>query len=80
MQNLQALSNSLDANKICALAKRLYEAPKILLLGGDAATSLVHHLEYHLTMIGLPVLSATTTGRVSHVVRNTVREGPDDWH
>ena len=74
MQNLQALSNSLDANKICALARRLYEAPKILLLGGDAATSLVHHLEYHLTMIGLPVLSATTAGRVSHVVRNVGRK------
>src|SRR5664279_1899089 len=70
MQNLQALNNSLDASKVCALAKRLYESPKILLLGGDAATSLVHHLEYHLTMIGLPVLSATTAGRVSHVVRN----------
>ena len=74
MQNLQALSNSLDATKVCALAKRLYEAPKILLLGGDAATSLVHHLEYHLTMIGLPVLSATTAGRVSHVVRNVGRK------
>ncbi len=74
MQNLQALSNSLDASKICALAKRLYDAEKILLLGGDAATSLVHHLEYHLTMIGLPVLSATTAGRVSHVVRNLGRK------
>jgi DNA-binding MurR/RpiR family transcriptional regulator len=74
MQNLQALSNSLDANEICALARRMYEAPKILLLGGDAATSLVHHLEYHLTMIGLPVLSATTAGRVSHVVRNIARK------
>ena len=74
MQSLQALSNSLDATKICGLARRLYEAPKILLLGGDAATSLVHHLEYHLTMIGLPVLSATTAGRVSHVVRNVGRK------
>jgi len=69
LQNLHALSNSLNAEKVCSLAKRLYESPKILLLGGDAATSLVHHLEYHLTVIGLPVLSATTTGRVSHVVR-----------
>jgi len=73
MENLHALNNSLDAEKICALAKRIYEAPKILLLGGDAATSLVHHLEYHLTMIGLPVLSATTAGRVSHVVRTVGR-------
>ena len=69
MQNLHALHNSLNADKICALARRIFEAPKILLLGGDAAASLVHHLEYHFTMIGLPVLSATTTGRISHVVR-----------
>jgi DNA-binding MurR/RpiR family transcriptional regulator len=74
LQNLHALSNSLDANKVCAVAKRLYAAPKILLLGGDAATALVHHLEYHLTMIGLPVLSATTAGRISHVVRNVGRK------
>jgi len=73
MENLHALSNSLDADKVCGLAKRIYDAPKILLLGGDAATSLVHHLEYHLTMIGLPVLSATTAGRVSHVVRTVGR-------
>lgn len=73
MQNLHALNNSLNADKICALAKRIYDAPKILLLGGDAATSLVHHLEYHFTMIGLPVLSATTAGRVSHVVRTVGR-------
>jgi DNA-binding MurR/RpiR family transcriptional regulator len=69
MQNLHALNNSLNAEKVCALARRIFEAPKILLLGGDAATSLVHHLEYHFTVIGLPVLSATSTGRISHVVR-----------
>jgi DNA-binding MurR/RpiR family transcriptional regulator len=74
LQNLHALSNSLDADKVSALARRLCEAPKILLLGGDAATSLVHHLEYHLTVIGLPVLSATTAGRVTHVVRNIGRK------
>lgn len=74
LQNLHALNNSLNADKVCALAKRIFEAPKVLLLGGDAATSLVHHLEYHLTMIGLPVVSATTAGRVSHVVRTVGRK------
>jgi DNA-binding MurR/RpiR family transcriptional regulator len=74
LQNLHALSNSLNADKVSALAKRLYEAPKILLLGGDAATSLVHHLEYHFTVIGLPVLSATAAGRISHVVRTVGRK------
>jgi len=74
MQNLHALNNSLNAEKVCALAKRIYDAQKILLLGGDAATSLVHHLDYHLTMIGLPVLSATTAGRISHVVRTVGRK------
>ena len=74
MQNLHALNNSLNADRVGALAKRVYDAQKILLLGGDAATSLVHHLDYHLTMIGLPVLSATTAGRVSHVVRTVGRK------
>jgi RpiR family transcriptional regulator, carbohydrate utilization regulator len=74
LQNLHALNNSLNADKICALAKRLYEADKILLLGGDAATSLVHHLEYHLTAIGFPVFSATTTGRISHVTRTVTKK------
>lgn len=74
MQNLHALSNSLNADKVTALAKRIYDARKILLLGGDAATSLVHHLDYHLTMIGLPIVSATTAGRVSHVVRTVGRK------
>src|SRR5271157_5852911 len=74
MQNLHALNNSLNAEKVCALAKRIYDAQKILLLGGDAATSLVHHVDYHLTMIGLPVLSATTAGRISHVVRTVGRK------
>src|SRR3974390_2794498 len=66
LQNLHALNNSLNAEKICALANRMFEAPKVLLLGGDAATALVHHLEYHLTMIGLPIISATAAGRVGH--------------
>lgn len=74
MQNLHALNNSLNADKVCVLAKRLYEADKILLLGGDAATALVHHLEYHLTVIGFPVFSATTTGRISHVTRTVSKK------
>jgi RpiR family transcriptional regulator, carbohydrate utilization regulator len=74
LQNLHALNNSLNADKVCAVAKRMYEAQKILLLGGDAATSLVHHLEYHLTVIGFPVISATSPGRVSHVVRTVGRK------
>lgn len=73
-QNLQALNNSLDAEKVCGLARRLYHAQRILLLGGDAASTLVHHLEYHFTVIGLPVLSATTAGRVSHIVRTMGRK------
>jgi len=34
----------------------------------------VHHLEYHFTVIGLPVLSATAAGRISHVVRTVGRK------
>ena len=80
LQNLQALNNSLDATKIGGLAKRLYEASKIVLLGGDAATSLVHHLEYHLTMIGLPVLLRHLRRASQPCGAERFPQGPGDRH
>jgi DNA-binding MurR/RpiR family transcriptional regulator len=69
LKNLNALRHSLDFKRIIALADRLYSANRILLLGGDLAASLVSYLEYHMTILGLPVLASTTTGRTMHVVR-----------
>ena len=73
LANLRAMATSLDVDRVLALARRLFEARKILLLGGDAAVSLVYLLEYHLTMVGLPVFTATTPGRAVHLTRGSHR-------
>lgn len=68
-RNLQALRNSLDFARLESLAKRVYRAKRILLIGGDLAESLVTYFEYHLGLLGFCVLRATTPGRTAHVSR-----------
>ncbi len=68
-KNLNAIRNTLDVNKIAMVAKRIHSAKRILVVGGDLAASLVHYIEHHLTVIGLPVYSATTNGRSTHISR-----------
>jgi DNA-binding MurR/RpiR family transcriptional regulator len=72
-RNLQALRNSLEYQRVENLARRMYKSGRILLIGGHLATTLVAYFEYHLAMLGLTVLSATTTGRVAHLSRNCSR-------
>ncbi len=68
-KNLNAIRNTLDVKKFALIAKRIHAAKRILVVGGDLAESLVHYLEHHLTVIGLPVYSATTVGRSTHLSR-----------
>jgi RpiR family carbohydrate utilization transcriptional regulator len=72
-RNLQALRNSLEYKRVEALARRVYKADRILLIGGDLASTAVAYFEYHLAILGLTVLSATTAGRVAHLARNCTR-------
>src|SRR5215813_9059995 len=53
LKNLQGLKNSLDARRLTALAKRFYDARRIVILAGDLATSLAHYLEYQVSLLGL---------------------------
>jgi len=69
LHNLHALRNTLDMEKVVALAKRMYEARRILLIAGDMAISLVDFLDYKLTLLGLPVVSITSPGKTIHAVR-----------
>lgn len=68
-KNLTALRNGLSPARVLALAKRIYTADRILLLGGDLASSLIAITEYHLSVAGIAAFTATTPGRVAHVVR-----------
>lgn len=74
LKNLQGLKNSLDAQRLVSLVKRIHRARRILILAGDLATVLSEYLGYQLSMLGLPVFSASSPGRVLHLVR-TLRKG-----
>src|ERR1700760_1892470 len=57
-QNLEYVQSHIDLEQILRTATRINQANRILLLGGDMASSLVNYMEYHLTIAGLPVLAA----------------------
>ncbi|HXJ06370.1 MAG TPA: MurR/RpiR family transcriptional regulator [Candidatus Acidoferrum sp.] len=69
LKNLHGLKNSLDAPRLAALAKRFYDARRIVLLAGDLAAILADYLDYQITLLGLPVFTATSAGRIAHLVR-----------
>lgn len=68
-RNLQGLRNSLDFSRLESLARRIYLAKRIVLIGSDLAESLVIYFEYHLGLLGFCVLRATMAGRTSHLAR-----------
>ena len=74
-QNLTFVQDQVDVHQLLQVATRIHEATRILLLGGDMASSLVSYMEYHLTIAGLPVLAAMAPGRASHLARSV---GKDD--
>src|SRR6266699_1157244 len=74
LKNLQGLKNSLDAQRLVALAKRFYAARRIVLLAGDLAVHLAHYLEYQTSLLGLPVFAATSSGRSVHLVRSVNKQ------
>jgi DNA-binding MurR/RpiR family transcriptional regulator len=74
LKNLQGLKNSLEARRLVALAKRFYDARRIVLLAGDLAVTLAHYLEYQISLLGLPIFAATSAGRILHVVRAVTKK------
>lgn len=70
LKNLHALKNTLDPDRLSELAKRIYSSRRVVLLAGDLASFLADYLDYHLTLLGLPVFSATTAGRIVHLTRS----------
>lgn len=73
LKNVRALYSGLDLGRIEAAARRLWKARRILIVGGDAAASLVAYLEYPLNMLGLPVSGVTTPGLTVHAVRTLTK-------
>jgi DNA-binding MurR/RpiR family transcriptional regulator len=73
LKNLQGLKNSLDALRLAAVAKRFYEARRIILLASDLAATLAAYLEYQISVLGLPIFSGTSAGRITHLVRTATK-------
>ena len=74
LKNVQAVKNSVDAARLAALAKRIYGARRVVLVAGDLASFLADYLEYQLSLLGLPVFSATSAGRIGHLTRSLTKE------
>jgi DNA-binding MurR/RpiR family transcriptional regulator len=74
LKNLQGLKNSLDAQRLAALAKRFYEARRIIVVAGDLAAMLAAYLEYQVSLLGLPIFSATSAGRITHLTRAVTKQ------
>lgn len=73
IRNLHALQNTLDLQRVVALATRIHRARRTVILGGDLAIALVHFLEYRLTLLGFSVIAATTPGHSANTTRNCGR-------
>ena len=74
LKNLQGLKNALDPARLNTLAKRVYAARRIVILGGDLAAVLVEYLGYQLNLLGLPISVAMSAGAVTHTVRSLTRQ------
>ena len=72
--NLTAVRRTVDVARVEALATRLYDARRIVLIGGDLAAVLVKFLQYNLSVIDLPAITGTTPGEVVHAVRGLGKE------
>lgn len=70
LKNLNTLRHSIAFEDLTALAPRFYKASRILVIAGDLAGTLAAYLEHHLTILALPVVSATSWGRTMHLVRS----------
>ena len=73
LNNLQSLRNTLDPAELEHFARRTYRAERVLIIGGDLASSLVWFLEYSLRLIGLPVMAGTSYGETIHLTRSATR-------
>ena len=75
VRSVQKFRNTLDTDRIAAVAKRVHAAKRILILGGDLAAHLAGFLHYHMIVLGLPAITAISSGEAAHLSRST---GKDD--
>jgi len=70
LQNLKQLRSELDPSRIVAVAKKLHESGRIVIIAGDMAVSLSNYLDYNLGMLGFDSVAATSPGEITHRIRH----------
>ena len=74
LANLNSLRHSIDLKAVAAVAARFYKTSRIMIFAGDLAATLALYFEHHLTILSLPVVSATSWGRIMHLSRSATRK------
>jgi RpiR family transcriptional regulator, carbohydrate utilization regulator len=69
LKNFRTLYSGVDLRRLEKVARRLWKARRIQLLGGDFAACLVAYFHYQLNILGLPVFTAVAPGEAVHSVR-----------
>lgn len=69
VKNLQALKNSVDANRLSRVAKRFFTARRVVIFAADGAAMLAEYLEYQLSILGLPIIAVASAGGMTHLAR-----------
>lgn len=70
LNNLNSLRHNIDLEALASVATRFYQSSRILIFAGDLAATLADYVEHHLTILSLPVVSATSWGRIMHLSRS----------
>jgi DNA-binding MurR/RpiR family transcriptional regulator len=72
--NAQQFRNSLEPNRVAAVAKRIRDAQRVLIFGGDRAANLAGFFGYHLRILGLTALEGRGTGDTIHLAQTAERK------
>lgn len=67
--NVQQFSNSLEPSRVAAIAKRIRNAQRILIFGGDLAANLAGFFGYHLRILGFTAVEGHGTGDTIHLAQ-----------
>lgn len=74
IDNLKQLRNSLEPMRVVEVARKLYAARRILVLGADMEGSLLTFLDYNLAMLGMNCVAALSAGQITHRMRHVGKQ------
>jgi RpiR family transcriptional regulator, carbohydrate utilization regulator len=74
VENLRILRESINEKRVLNLAERMYAARRIMLFGGDLASTLTGFLHHALLVIDLPSFLSGSPGHTAYLSRHATRQ------